>query len=141
MYRELGLLPIRKAVFFQPQILLHDQHVEGFHRPGRGFQDEGHVASEYNADLMLESEPGYVFLPQPMIDEYKGQHGSSNDSDMIIPMIMVGSGIPAGAGIEPQTDLRALAPLAFKLLGISGGNFETSEPTLLPQQDLSGFKN
>ena len=99
------------------------------------------VKSEYNADLMLESEPGYVFLPQPMIDEYKGQHGSSNESDMIIPMIMVGSGIPAGAGILQQTDLRAIAPLAFKLLGISGGNFEVSEPTLLPQQDLSGFKN
>ena len=99
------------------------------------------VASDINADLMLETEPGYVFLPQPMIDEYKGQHGSSNESDMIIPMIMVGSGIPAGAGITPQTDLRSLAPLAFKLLGISGGNFEASEPTLLPQQDLSAFKN
>ena len=98
------------------------------------------VASDINADLMLESEPGYVFLPQPMIDEYKGQHGSSNESDMIIPMIMVGGGIPAGAGIE-TTDLRALAPLAFKLLGISGGNFEISEPTFLPQQDLSAFKN
>lgn len=98
------------------------------------------VASEINADLMLESEPGYVFLPQPMIDEYRGQHGSSNESDMIIPMIMVGGGIPAGAGIE-QTDLRAIAPLAFKLLGISGGNFEISEPTFLPQQDLSAFKN
>ena len=98
------------------------------------------TASEVNADLMLETEPGYVFLPQPMIDEYKGQHGSSNDSDMIIPMIMVGGGIPAGAGIQ-QTDLRAIAPLAFKLLGLSGGNFEISEPTLLPQQDLSAFKN
>ena len=98
------------------------------------------VASDINADLMLESEPGYVFLPQPMIDEYKGQHGSSNESDMIIPMIMVGGGIPAGAGIQ-QTDLRAIAPLAFKLLGISGGNFEISEPTFLPQQDLSAFKN
>ena len=96
------------------------------------------VASEINADLMLETESGYVFLPQPMIDEYKGQHGSSNDSDMIIPMIMVGGGIPAGAGIQ-QTDLRAIAPLAFKLLGISGGNFEISEPTLLPQQDLTAF--
>lgn len=109
--------------------------------PGNGTIAEGlGTASELNADLMLETEPGYVFLPQPMIDEYKGQHGSSNESDMVIPMIMVGSGIPAGAGITPQTDLRSLAPLAFKLLGISGGNFEVSEPTLLPQQDLSAFK-
>lgn len=97
------------------------------------------VATDDGPDLILESEPGYVFLPQPMIDEYHGQHGSSNDSDMVIPMIFVGAGIPAGAGIE-QTDLRALAPLACQLLGISGGEFEVSVPTLLPQQDLSAFK-
>ena len=97
------------------------------------------VATDDGPDLILESEPGYVFLPQPMIDEYHGQHGSSNDSDMVIPMIFVGAGIPAGAGIE-QTDLRALAPLACHLLGISSGEFEVSVPTLLPQQDLSAFK-
>ena len=97
------------------------------------------VASETGPDLILNSEAGYVFLPQPMIDEYHGQHGSADDSDMIIPMICVGGGVPAGAGIE-ATDLRAVAPLAFKLLGISGGEFEISEPALLPQQDLSAFK-
>ncbi len=95
--------------------------------------------SEDGPDLILESEPGYVFLPQPMIDEYHGQHGSSNDSDMIIPMIMVGGGIPAGAGIE-ATDLRAIAPLVCELLDIPSGDFEISEPTFLPQQDLSVFK-
>ena len=97
------------------------------------------VASEDGPDLILESEPGYVFLPPPMVDEYHGQHGSSNDSDMIIPMVFVGAGIPAGAGID-QTDLRAIAPLACQLLGISGGEFEVTVPTLLPQQDLSAFK-
>ena len=97
------------------------------------------VATTDGPDLILESEPGYVFLPQPMIDEYKGQHGSSNDSDMIIPMIMVGGGIPAGAGID-ATDLRAIAPLVCKLLGIPAGDFEISAPVFLPQQDLSGFK-
>lgn len=97
------------------------------------------VASEEGPDLILTSEAGYVFLPPPMIDEYHGQHGSYDDSDMIIPMICVGGGIPAGAGIE-STDLRAIAPLVCKLLGISGGDFEISEPTLLPQQDLAAFK-
>lgn len=97
------------------------------------------VYSEDGPDLILESEPGYVFLPQPMIDEYHGQHGSSNDSDMIIPMVMVGGGVPAGAGIE-ATDLRAVAPLVCKLLGIPNGEFEVSVPALLPQQDLSVFK-
>ena len=97
------------------------------------------VYSTDGPDLILESDPGYVFLPQPMIDEYHGQHGSSNDSDMIIPMIMVGGGIPAGAGID-ATDLRSIAPLACQLLGITGGEFEISVPTLLPQQDLAAFK-
>ena len=97
------------------------------------------VSSTDGPDLILESEPGYVFLPQPMIDEYHGQHGSSNDSDMVIPMVMVGGGIPAGAGIE-ATDLRAIAPLVCKLLGLPSGDFEISEPTFLPQQDLSAFK-
>lgn len=97
------------------------------------------VASEEGPDLILTTEAGYVFLPPPMIDEYHGQHGSYDDSDMVIPMIMVGGGIPAGAGME-STDLRALAPLVCKLLGISGGEFEISEPVLLPQQDRSAFK-
>lgn len=97
------------------------------------------VNSEDGPDLILETEAGYVFLPQPMIDEYHGQHGSANDSDMFIPMIMVGGGIPAGAGVE-ATDLRAIAPLVCKLLGIPSGNFEISVPAFLPQQDLSVFK-
>ena len=97
------------------------------------------VSSTDGPDLILESEAGYVFLPQPMIDEYHGQHGSSNDSDMIIPMVMVGGGIPAGAGIE-ATDLRSIAPLVCRLLGVSGGEFEISVPELLPEQDLSAFK-
>ncbi len=97
------------------------------------------AATQDGPDLILNSEPGYVFLPPPMIDEYHGQHGSPDDSDMIIPMICVGGGIPAGAGID-HTDLRAIAPLVCKLLGISGGEFELSEPVLLPQQDLSAFE-
>ena len=97
------------------------------------------VASEDGPDLILTSEAGYVFLPQPMIDEYHGQHGSYDDSDMVIPMVLVGGGIPTGAGIE-ATDLRSIAPLVCKLLGISGGDFELSVPALLPQQDLTAFK-
>ena len=97
------------------------------------------VYSADGPDLILNSEPGYVFLPQPMIDEYHGQHGSSNDSDMVIPMVMVGGGIPAGAGIG-ACDLRTIAPLVCELLGMPAGNFEASVPELLPQQDLSGFK-
>lgn len=96
------------------------------------------IVNENNPDLILDTEPGYVFLPPPMLDEYRGQHGSPDDTDMIIPMIFAGSGIPAGAGIE-ATDLRAIAPLVCYLLGIDGGEFELSVPVLLPQQDMSAF--
>lgn len=106
---------------------------------GSARAEELKVDSEGGPDLILNTEPGYVFLPPPMIDEYHGQHGSPDASDMTIPMIIVGAGIPAGAGIE-LTDLRSIAPLVCKLLGISGGVFEIAEPTLLPQQDLSNFK-
>jgi len=97
------------------------------------------VNSEDGPDLILEAEPGYAFLPQSMTDAFHGQHGTSSGSDMTIPMVMVGGGIPAGAGVE-ITDLRAVAPLVCKLLGIPAGSFEISEPTFLPQQDLSAFK-
>ena len=97
------------------------------------------VDSVDGPDLILNTEAGYIFLPQPMVEQYHGQHGSLDESDMTIPMIMVGAGIPAGAGIE-MTDLRSIAPLVCQLLGISGGSFEISVPTLLPQQDLTKFK-
>ncbi len=106
---------------------------------GSARAEELKVDAEGGPDLILNTEAGYVFLPPPMIDEYHGQHGSNDASDMTIPMIFVGAGIPAGAGIE-MTDLRSLAPLVCQLLGISGGAFEISVPTLLPQQDLSDFK-
>ena len=96
------------------------------------------IVNENNPDLILDTEPGYVFMPPAMLEEYRGQHGSPDDTDMIIPMIFAGSGIPAGAGIE-ATDLRAIAPLVCYLLGIDGGEFELSVPVLLPQQDMSAF--
>lgn len=80
-------------------------------------------------DLFLETEPGYVFLPEPMIDLYHGQHGSRDDSDAIIPLICLGSGIPTNAEIE-STDLRCIAPLVCHLLQITPGDFDLEVPTI-----------
>ncbi len=89
-------------------------------------------------DLFLETEPGYVFLPEPMIDFYHGQHGSRDDSDMIVPIICFGSGIPAGAGIE-SSDLRCIAPVVCHLMDLPSGAFDLGIPALLETQDRAIF--
>ena len=85
-------------------------------------------------DLFLETEPGYVFLPEPMIGLYHGQHGSRDDSDTIIPIICFGSGIPSGAGIE-SCDLRCIAPVVCHLMDLPSGDFDLGIPALLEIQD------
>ena len=85
-------------------------------------------------DLFLETEPGYVFLPEPMIGLYHGQHGSRDDSDMIVPIICFGSGIPSGAGIE-LTDLRRVAPVVCRLMDLPPDGFDLGVPALLETQD------
>lgn len=85
-------------------------------------------------DLFLETEPGYVFLVEPMIDLYHGQHGSRDDSDTIVPIICFGAGIPSGTGIEP-TDLRCIAPLVCHLMDLPSGDFDFGTPVLLETQD------
>lgn len=89
-------------------------------------------------DLFLETEPGYVFLPEPMIGLYHGQHGSRDDSDMIVPIICFGSGIPSGAGIEP-TDLRCAAPVVCRLMDLPPDGFDLEVPALLETQDRTAF--
>lgn len=97
------------------------------------------VECEAEPDLILNTEDGYIFLPQPMLSQYDGQHGSTSDTDVLIPFIWVGAGIPAGAGIE-ATDLRAVAPMVCHLLGLTPGAFELEMPQLVDHQDLSQFK-
>lgn len=89
-------------------------------------------------DLFLETEPGYVFLPGPMIDFYHGQHGSRDDSDAVIPILCFGSGIPAGTGIE-SSDLRCIAPIVCRLMDLPSGSFDLGIPALLEAQDRTIF--
>ena len=85
-------------------------------------------------DLFLETEPGYVFLPDQMLDLYHGQHGSRDDSDMIVLIICFGSGIPSDIGIEPS-DLRCIAPIVCRLMRLPPGGFDLGTPALLETQD------
>lgn len=97
------------------------------------------VDCEVEPDLILNTEDGCIFLPEPMLYLYNGQHGSTSDSDVLVPVIWVGAGIPAGAGIE-TTDLRSIAPMTCYLMGLTPGEFELSVPTLIGSQDLSAFR-
>ena len=102
-------------------------------------RDSGEAAAlnvnyEGGPDLFLETEPGYVFLPEPMIGLYHGQHGSRDDSDAVVPIICFGSGIPSGAGIE-ASDLRCIAPIVCRLMGLPSGGFDLGIPALLETQD------
>lgn len=96
------------------------------------------VECEAEPDLILNSIDGYIFLPEPMLSLYNGQHGSTADSDVWIPLIWTGAGIPAGAGIE-ATDLRSVAPMVCKLMGLTPGEYELDVPVLVDHQDLSAF--
>ena len=113
------------------------ENVEGVRNVFERDSDEAgmlNVNCADSPDLFLETEPGYVFLPEPMIDLYHGQHGSRDDSDTIIPLICFGSGIPSGAGIE-SSDLRCIAPLVCHLMGLPSGDFDLGIPVLIEMQD------
>ena len=97
------------------------------------------VDYEGGPDLFLESEPGYVFLPEPMISLYHGQHGSRDDSDAIVPLIAFGAGIPSGAGME-QGDLRCIAPMVCTLMDLPMGEFDVQMPALLETQERTMFQ-
>lgn len=89
-------------------------------------------------DIFLETETGYEFLPEPMLKYYHGQHGSQDDSDLIIPIIALGAGIPSGAGFE-QSDLRCIAPMVCRLMQLEPGNFDVEAPGLLAVQKRDMF--
>ena len=99
------------------------------------FERDSDKARELNVDfadgpdLFLEAEAGYMFLPEPVIKYYRGQHGSQDDSDRIIPLIGFGAGLPEGAAFE-ASDLRCIAPMVCQLMGLEMGDFDLAAPAI-----------
>ena len=123
------------------EVIRFFENVEGVRNVFERESDEARVLNvDYTGgpDLFLETEPGYVFLPEQMLDLYHGQHGSRDDSDMIVPIICFGAGIPSGIGIEPS-DLRCIAPMVCRLMGLPSGDFDLGTPALLETQDRTIF--
>ncbi len=125
------------------EIMTYFRGVEGVREV---FERDSDKARELNVDfaggpdIFLEADTGYMFLPEPVLKYYNGQHGSQDDSDTIIPLIGFGAGIPAGTGLE-QSDLRCIAPAVCKLMGIEPGSFDLEAPAILAEQDLSRFSS
>ena len=110
------------------------------------FERDSDKARELNVDwpdgpdIFLEAEAGYMFIPEPVLKEYLGQHGSQDESEVNVPLITFGAGIPEGAGLA-QSDLRCVAPMVCQLMGIEPGDFDLTPPEVLPEQDRSEFEN
>ena len=105
-----GLLVLSSSRRTRQAVIRFFENVEGIRNVFERESDQARVLNvDYTGgpDLFLETETGYVFLPDQMLDLYHGQHGSRDDSDMIVPIICFGAGIPSGIGIEPS-DLRCL---------------------------------
>ena len=87
------------------------------------------VDCERCPDLILDSEPGYLFIPEALLWMYQGMHGTTEDSDMNIPMIFFGSGIPQNQEMA-DAKIVDLAALTCKLMGLTADGFDGTVPRL-----------
>lgn len=72
-----------------------------------------HIDHERAPDLILLADEDYLFIPEPLLKNYKGMHGSFDEQD--IPLYMMGSGIPEG---YTECSLVDIAPLVCHLLDL-----------------------
>jgi predicted AlkP superfamily pyrophosphatase or phosphodiesterase len=77
---------------------------------------EYHIDHRDAPDLIVLAEEGYIFIPEPLIQYYKGMHGSFDEQD--IPLYMTGAGIPQGYTECSHVDI---APLICHLLDVEPG--------------------
>jgi hypothetical protein len=72
-----------------------------------------HINHESAPDLIVLAEKKYLFIPEPLLEKYKGMHGSFDEQD--VPLYMTGAGIPEGYTECSHTDI---APIICSLLDI-----------------------
>ena len=88
------------------------------------------VDCERCPDLILDSEPGYLFIPEALLWMYKGMHGTTEETDMSIPVIIFGSGIPQHLEMD-GAKIVDLAALTCKLMGLTADGFDGTVPQLM----------
>ncbi|MBU7014285.1 MAG: alkaline phosphatase family protein [Theionarchaea archaeon] len=93
-----------------------------------------HVDHESAPDLILVAKKGYLFIPEPLLQYYRGMHGSFDEQD--IPLYMTGAGISSGYVECSQVDI---APLVVELLGLEPGvAFDGSVPQV-QEKKVQGY--
>lgn len=80
-------------------------------------------------DLILNSEPDYLFIPEALLSMYKGMHGTTEGDDINIPIIIFGSGIPQNQEMAAAR-IVDLAALTCKLMGLTAEGFDGTVPQL-----------
>ncbi len=84
-----------------------------------------HIDHERAPDLIVLAEKDYLFIPEPILKNYKGMHGSFDEQD--VPLYMAGAGIPEGYIECSHVDI---APVICELLGIDVTTFEGDIPEI-----------
>lgn len=90
-------------------------------------------------DIILNSKPDYLFIPEALLYKYKGMHGSLDETDTIVPIIWFGCGIPQNKNIE-NSSLLDLMPTACKLLNIETGKIDGKVPEINNSININYFR-
>lgn len=94
-----------------------------------------HVDHRTAPDLIVTAEDGYLFIPEPLLKNYRGMHGSFDEQD--VPLYMTGEGIPRMYTEVNQVDI---TPLIVHLLNLeSGVTFDGSLPQVKEKEASSYF--
>lgn len=91
-------------------------------------------------DIVMNSKPDYLFIPEALLSKYKGMHGTLDDTDMLVPMLWFGSGIPVNRSLK-DPELVDIAPIVCKLLGLKAGTFDGKVPEVGALAEISHFTN
>lgn len=96
------------------------------------------VDCERCPDLILDSKPGYLFIPEALLGKYQGMHGSTEDTDLSIPIICFGKGIPQKKQMK-EAKIIDLVPIASQLMGFEGCEFDGRIPELVEAKEINYF--
>ncbi|MBU7017740.1 MAG: alkaline phosphatase family protein [Theionarchaea archaeon] len=96
-----------------------------------------HIDHENAPHLIVLAEKDYLFIPEPLLENYKGMHGSPDERDTLV--YMAGKGIPEGYTECYQVDI---APLVCYMLDLNSGVvFDGSIPVIKEKkpEEAHGF--
>ena len=97
------------------------------------------VDCERCPDLILDSKPDYLFIPEALLEKYKGMHGSTEDTDLNIPIICFGKGIPQNKQMK-EINIVDLVSIVSELMGFEGNESDGKIPELVEARETNYFR-